>query len=446
MGVGCLKNTYVRWRVMFLIMFPMQLMMSLDRINISVSAPFIQKDFGLSLTQVSLVLSAFAWTYALCQVPAGIWVQRIGSHKAIAIAGILWSVCTFVTPFGSSLILLIIFRCLLGIAQAADIPGGINAINTWFPRKEKARANSIFLSSAYLGLAIGTVLTAWIVSRFGWKWSFYSYGIIGVVVALYWYKSFRNHPKDHPDVNQGELELITGETKTKEENSEAVFKTSRKEWKALLGKSQFWAIGFQYFCLVLVESFFITLLPLFLLQARGLSIVRTGMVAALPWLSLTISVVAMGALVDFVYRKTKSRMTSRVPFGIAGFIISSSCLWFASQATSTFSMSILLMISMAGIGMIQVPNWSAVQDIGGKHSASLSGWVNFCGNAATAIGTILVVQTVNLTGSWNVGIMLLTIMGGLGAVSWLFIKPNKTLLEEENESVLKNIETSNQVI
>ncbi|MFJ7730156.1 MFS transporter [Neobacillus sp. NPDC097160] len=438
-----MKNTNVRWRVMFLIMFPMQLMMSLDRINISVSAPFIQKDFGLSLTEISLILSAFAWTYALCQVPAGIWVQRIGSHKAIAIAGILWSICTFITPFGSSLILLIVFRCFLGVAQAADIPGGINAINTWFPRKEKARANSIFLSSGYLGLAIGTTLTAWIVSHLGWRWSFYSYGIIGVAVALYWYKSFRNHPKSHPDVNQEELELITEEKDSSKVTNEG-FKTSRQEWKKLLKKPQFWVIGFQYFCLVLVESFFITLLPLFLLQARNLSIEKTGIVAGLPWLSLTISVVIMGTLVDTVYRKTKSRITSRVPFGIAGFIISSGCLWFASQATSTFSMSILLMISMAGIGMIQVPNWSAVQDIGGKHSASLSGWVNFCGNAATAIGTIIVVQTVNIFGNWNVGIMLLTVMGGLGAVSWLFIKPNKPLLDENEvskESIFENIET-----
>ncbi|MBK5458111.1 MFS transporter [Peribacillus sp. TH16] len=442
-----MKSTNVRWRVIFFIMVPMQLMMSLDRINISVSAPLIQEDFGLSLTEISFVLSAFAWTYALCQVPAGIWVQRIGSHKAIAIAGILWSVVTFITPFGSGLILLIFFRCLLGIAQAADIPGGINAINTWFPRTEKARANSIFLSSGYLGLAIGTTLTAWIISRFGWEWSFYSYGIIGVAVGLYWYKRFKNHPKDHPAVNQGELDLITEETKSKEENNEVVFKTSRKEWKTLLSKSQFWAIGFQYFCLVLVESFFITLLPLFLLQSRGLSIESTGIVAALPWLALAASVVGMGTLVDFVYRKTKSRITSRVPFGIVGFIISSSCLWFASQATSTFNMSILLMISMAGIGMIQVPNWSAVQDIGGKHSASLSGWVNFCGNAATAIGTILVVQTVNLTGNWNMGIMLLTIMGGLGAISWLFIKPNKSLFEEEQiESAIVNNETRNTVI
>lgn len=441
-----MRNTNIRWRVMFLIMFPMQLMMSLDRINISVSAPFIQQDFGLSLTEISLVLSAFAWTYSLAQVPAGIWVQRIGSHKAIAIAGLLWSICTFITPFGASLILLIVFRCLLGIAQAADIPGGINAINTWFPKKEKARASSIFLSSGYLGIAIGTTVTAWIVSRFGWEWSFYSYGLIGIAVALYWYKSFRNHPKDHPAVNQAELALIAGDQAAEEAKNETVTKTSWEEWKIFLSKSQFWAIGIQYFCLVLVESFFITLLPLFLLQARGLTIERTGIVAALPWLSLTIAVAIMGSLVDFVYKRTQSRNLSRVPFGIAGFIVSSGCLWLASQATSTLSMSVLLMVSMAGIGMIQVPNWAAVQDIGGKHSASLSGWVNFCGNAATAIGTILVIQTVNVSGSWNIGILFLTITGGLGAITWLFIRPQKPLFAEETEDSVMSAPASNPVL
>jgi MFS transporter, ACS family, glucarate transporter len=428
-------------------MFPMQLIMSLDRINIGVSAPFIQKDFDFSLTQISFILSAFAWTYAFFQIPTSIWVQKIGSHKAIAIAGIFWSLFTLITPLGSSLALLIVFRCLLGVAQAADIPGGINAINTWFPKKEKASANSVFLSSGYLGSAIGTMLTAWIVSQFGWRWSFYSFGIIGIVIALYWYKNFRNSPKEHKSVNQAELEFIA---ENQEDNNVTVVKTSWKQWKKFLGKSQFWAIGIQYFCLVLIESFFITLLPTYLVQERHLSIVKTGISASLPWLSLTLMVLVMGGIMDFVYRKTKSRVISRVPFGIAGFIISSSCLWLATQTGSTTSMSILLMISMAGIGMIQVPNWTAVQDIGGKHSASLSGYVNFCGNLSTAIGTILIVQLVNHYGNWTIGITSLTIVGALGAVAWLFVKPNKPLLEDDhidhNDTVIINTETSNQLI
>ncbi|MFC7393016.1 MFS transporter [Scopulibacillus cellulosilyticus] len=440
-----MKTTNVRWRIVLLIMFPMQLMMQMDRINISVSASLIQKDFGFSLAEMGLVLSAFAWTYALFQIPAGIWVQRIGSRKAVAIAGILWSLCTLITPFASTLILLLIFRGLLGIAQAADIPGGINAINNWFPKREKAKANSIFLSSGYLAAAIGTTLTAWIVSHFGWQWGFYGYGIIGIAVGVYWYVSFRNSPHEHKGVNQEELKLINEGKEPDPSKNNTKVKTSWKDWKVYFSKCQFWAIGFQYFCLVLIESFYITLLPTFLVQSRGLTIGKIGIVAALPWIALAISVFVMGNIIDFVYKKTNSRYLSRVPFGIAGFVISSGCLWLAIQASSVISLSIFLMISMAGIGMIQVPNWSAVQDIGGKHNASLSGFVNFCGNASTAVGTILVLEIVSLTGSWTIGILLITVMGVLGAMSWLLIKPDKPLLKSD-EIIIKNPDISNQTL
>lgn len=421
-----MKKTNVRWGLMIFIVFPLTVIMSLDRGVMAVIAPVIQKQYGLSLIEMSLVMTAFFWAYAPSNIPAGIFAQKYGPRKGMAIASSWWSVMTLLMPFGMAIFpLLLTMRFMLGIGQAVDWPASVAFIGKWFTKVEKARASAILLGGLYAGIIIGKPLTAWIIERFSWEWSFWSFGAISVLFSWAWYHFIRDNPQDHSMPNEAEKQYIAAGADTA-----AVSKIPLAEWKMFLGKAQFWAFGGQYFFLLVIQSFYSTWLPTYLMSTRKISMLTMGWLAAAPWVSMFLSVFIFGAVADWVYKKTQSPRLARLPFAICGFLISALFLYLGAMAEDMTRMTIYLMISMAGTGMTQVTIWSACQDIGGPRAAVLSGWVNFCGNMGNVAGPIATAYVVNATGgNWANGLTVLAVTGVVGAVLWLLVRPHRPLVQ-----------------
>jgi ACS family glucarate transporter-like MFS transporter len=140
-----------RWMLMAFIIFPLTFVMSLDRTNMAVSAPVIQQHFHFSLVDMSLILTSFAWTYAVFQIPGGLLTERLGSRRMLTFADIWWSIWTAATTLGYSVASFIGIRGLLGVGQAADWSASVNSIKRWFPAHERARAHSILLGGLVPG-------------------------------------------------------------------------------------------------------------------------------------------------------------------------------------------------------------------------------------------------------------------------------------------------------
>jgi MFS transporter, ACS family, glucarate transporter len=141
-------------------------------------------------------------------VPGGLIAERIGSRLALTLAEVWWSIMTVLTAFCSNLASFVAVRALLEIGQAADWPASVHSINWWFPRTERARANSILLGGLYLEPIFGTPLTVALIAALGWQWSFYIYGPLGLVMGLLWYAFFRDRPGQHPGISAAEAEHI----------------------------------------------------------------------------------------------------------------------------------------------------------------------------------------------------------------------------------------------
>lgn len=427
-----MKPTRVRWGIMSLAVFPMTFLMSLDRTTLSVSAPIIQNHYGISLFTMSLILTSFKWTYAGFMPIAGSFIQRVGSYRGMLIASSWWALWTLITPLtsfavttGTFIFFMIACRLLLGVGQAADWPASVNLINNWFPRPERARANSFLLGGLYFGTLAGKPLTAEIVDKLSWEWSFIIFGFASLIFIVVWYKFVRERPSQHPKINKRELNAIY------EKEEMVATKPTWKDWKAFFKHFQFWALGIQYFLLMLIQSFYTTWLPTYLVNVRHLTILKTGFISMLPWLTLFVSIFLLGGLTDWVYRKTGSRNMARLPFAIFGFVVSALFLLLSATTQNTVLLVIFLMASMAGLGFAQTAIWSTCQDIGGKQTASVTGWVNFCGNFAGALGPVFTAVMVGLSSNWILGLVILAIAGGAGAVLWAFIRPNRPLLEQE---------------
>jgi ACS family glucarate transporter-like MFS transporter len=199
----------------------------------------------------------------------------------------------------------------------------------------------------------------------------------------------------------------------------------RGAFLAGLGSVQFWAVGMQYFFLVMIQSFYTTWLPTYLVRERHFTLASMGIYASLPWVALFVMVFVTGALSDRILRQTGSVWTARVPVAMTGFIVAALALIAASRTPEIWLMMTLLCISLGAVGLTQVSIWSATQDLGRSSTGVVSGWTNFWGNAAGVVGPVLTAYLVQWTGSWAGALLGIAASGLAGAVLWLFVHPER---------------------
>jgi len=410
-----------RWWMVWLLIGPITFVMSLDRTAIVVAAPVIQHEYGFSLVQMSLILTSFSWTYAFLQVPAGWLAERIGPRRALYWANLLWSLLTALTPAGFSLGSFITIRAALGVGQSADWPASVLALRRWFPKRERAKGNSVLLGGLYLGPIIAAPITTAVMLSFGWRFLFYGFGVLGILLGFAWWFAFRDNPAEHKLVSPEEAALIAAE---REPEAPA---TPPGALPMLFRSVQFWAIGLEYFFLILIQSFYGSWLPTYLVQARHFSLKSMGIFASLPWVALFCMVFIAGGIADRVLRASGSVWRARVPAAIAGFAISAGAMILGAEAANVPLMMALLCLSLGAIGLTQVSIWSACQDLGGAATGLVTGWTNFLGNASGFVGPVVIALLVKWTGGWSGALLGIALAGLCGGVLWLFVHPERRL-------------------
>jgi MFS transporter, ACS family, glucarate transporter len=411
----------LRWWMAATLLGPITFIMSLDRTAMVIAAPTIQSEYHFTLVQMSWLLTSFSWTYALLQVPSGWLAERFGPRKMLYWANLLWSLLTAATPAGSGFTSFVVIRGLLGAGQSADWPSAVLALKRWFPRAERAKANSILLGGLYLGPIAAGPLTTLVILHFGWRWAFYGFGIIGVLIGFAWWFGFRDDPAKHRLMGPAEARQIAAG-----QADEPVHPT-RGAFLAGLGSLQFWSLGTQYFFLVMIQSFYATWLPTYLVRERKFSLASMGIFASLPWVALFVMVFVTGALSDRILHRTGSVWAARVPVAMLGFLVAALALIAASRTPEIWLMMTLLCVSLGAVGLTQVSIWSATQDIGQSATGVVSGWTNFWGNAAGVVGPVLTAYLVQWTGSWAGALLGIAVSGLAGAVLWLFVHPERPL-------------------
>jgi len=412
----------LRWGIVSMLVAPITFVMTLDRAAMTIAAPTIQKELGLSLVEMSVILTVYFWAYALGQVPAGRLAERHGSRKVLAGTSALWSFMMILTPLGTGFNWLVGCRALLGGAQSADWSSGVLAVKRWFPKSERAKGNSFLLGGLYLGPIVSAPLTAWMILQFGWHSVFYVFGAIGILLGVAWWFGYRDVPAKHPLIGTEEAAYIAAGQTESEVATKGVFLKCLKH-------PRFWLFGIQYFLLVLIQSFYTTWLPTYLMRARGLSLKSMGFAASLPWIAVFVAVFAAGIVCDKILKRTQSVWAARVPVAMAGFLVSAVTLCLASFAVNIAAVIGFLCLSFAAVGFVQVVVWSATQDLSRSFTGVMSGWTNLWGAASNVAGPMSVALMVKLTGNWASALVVIALAAGLGTVLWLFVHPEKPLFD-----------------
>ena len=153
------------------------------------------KEFGLSKTQMGFVFSAFAWAYALGQLPGGWITDKLGPRKILTIVVLFWSMMTMATAHAWGFVSLVVIRFIFGLGEAASWPAGTQAMQFWYPKSERGVVNGVTHSCGQFATSVVPLAGVAIMNAFGWRAIFHIFGAAGIIWSLGWWLMYREPPK-----------------------------------------------------------------------------------------------------------------------------------------------------------------------------------------------------------------------------------------------------------
>lgn len=407
----------IRWTMIFLC-FLANVINFIDRANLAIAAPYISHDLDLGPAAMGLILSAFFWTYALLQMPAGWFIDKVGVRISLALAVGWWSVFTVLSGAARGVAGLTGARLMLGVGEAGAIPSFAKVAFNWFPRRERGFACSIFDSGSRVGSALSLPLVAWLISTVGWRGSFYITGAIGLAWAALWWFIYRD-PEQYRAVAPRQVEALLAERSPQgQAQSEA-----RISWGDLFRYRTIWGIMIGLFCLNFAIYFFITWFPSYLLQSRGFSLSTLGTLGMLPALMAIPGGWLGGWLSDSLIRRGWSPTAARKTCLVAGMLMSSS-ITLSAFVESTAACLALFALAYASLSFAGANVWTLPGELAPtpKHVASIGGIQNFAGNLAGIVTTTFTGFMLAITkGSFVIPLVVAGALCVVGALSYLFI-------------------------
>ena len=395
-----------------------------DRATLSMAAPFMGRDLAIDEVGMGYAFSAFGWSYAALQIPGGWLLDRLGARRVYGAGLFFWSLFTFLqgaTGFfagATALIMLFCLRFLMGIGEAPAFPANSRLTTMWFPTHERGLASAIFNSAQYFALAAFSPLMGWILMGWGWRYVFDLMGLTGILLTFVWLKVVRD-PANHPGVSRAELEYIEqggglakqGDRKTSVQWSQV---------RALISNRMMLGVYLGQFCLNTITWFFLTWFPTYLVQARGLSIIKAGMVASVPALAGFCGGLLGGYLSDAMLKRGWTLTAARKTPIILGLVLSGTIMLANYVSVPWVVIAVISLAFFAkGFGAL---GWVVISDASPREMIGLSGGIfNFAGNLASIITPIVIGYILSLTQSFNGALIFVGSMGVLGAMSYLFI-------------------------
>ncbi|MBA0204861.1 MFS transporter [Pectobacterium aroidearum] len=318
------SNSKFRWIVTTLIFF-VYTIAAADRANIGVVLPFIRNDFHMSNTEAGALASLFLLAYAIAQIPSGFLYSKFGVRKIFSLSMILTSFATGLVGFSTSILGLKVSRFILGLAEG-PLPIGITStINRWFPSREKGIVTAIFLSAAKFGPVLVPPVCAFILYHYSWHYVFYFFAIPGIFLSVIWYLLVPNTPQESRFCSEKEIALIeerdTASTPSSTVSKEKVVTTRnftlldrliRARKVKLIDNSKgifrSWNIlgsTLGYFFMMGIVNVLLAWIPTYLMNEKGFSIIKMGMLASAPWIGAVIGNIIGGWCSDRILNKRR---------------------------------------------------------------------------------------------------------------------------------------------
>jgi len=370
----------------------------IDRGSLATAAPLVLDEFALSNTQLGLLLSAFFWSYAPGQLPAGWLAERLNARRVLACGLAIWGTATALAGLATDFTALLVLRVLLGCGESVMFPASFKILACEAAECQRGRANGFLASGVYLGSAFGTLVGALLMARLGWRMVFIVAGCASLLWLWPWW-----HTPPSPAAH--------GTHTTGRGPSTLTLLRRRELWGSCVGA----------FCGAYALYLVVTWLPVYLVKARGFSMAHMAQIGAAVYALAAIAGVLTGWLSDrWIARGVNGNRVRKTALlvGCGGVTL---CL-----SLCAYSGHVGLLLALAGcgvcLGIKAAGLYNCVQTLGGPAaSARWMGVQNTCANIAGITAPLITGVLVDRTGSFTAAFVIAAALGGIGIVAFGFV-------------------------
>ena len=389
------------WRVIFLLSLVTGVAY-LVRADVAVAQERMVPAVGLTMVAMGAITAwGFQLSYALFQVPAGLFGERFGARSTLALALFGCSLASFLTsatPDDGVVLVLVSTRVLLGIAQAAVFPVAAMAIMVYVPLEQRVRATAIYIAAASLGAAAAPLLMAPVMERFGWRAVFVLSGVLASVTALLWVTLVPRTP-DQPAVQARRGTL--------------------SELRILVRNVRLVRLSTAYLLHSAVWFVFVFWFFRYLTEGRGFSILASGVWGSLPSIAAFVLAPLIGMATDRLGRRigaahARRRVAMACLFSAAGFVTAGAVI------PSAIFAILALSLSSGCVNGAEAPFFMTATALGTKSPAAAAGLLNLMGNLGGVL-SIWLVPRMSAAWGWNGTLVFWSGACLVAALLWLTV-------------------------
>jgi ACS family glucarate transporter-like MFS transporter len=392
------------------------------RVAVTVVAPNMMQEFGLTQTQMGTVFSAFLVGYTLFQVPSGGLADRVSAHRIFVILCTGWALLTALTAvvgwhgfkLASIIPQLWLIRATFGVIAAPTYPTSGRTIAITIPPRLQGRANSLVLASVGIGSAITPLLLAPITSHYGWRSALWVATFLAVMVGALWSKfaprELHLHATSNPQASSSPVRSATPSAQP-------------------LRSPSFWFLSASYLLQGYLGYIFIFWFYLYLVQVRHFEVLRAASFTALPWIATMFAIPLGGALSDFAVSRWGATWGRRcVPI----FALCAAAIFLVIGARSPQPMVAVAALTTCTVLVLctEGPFWATMTQLSGEHSGIAGGTMNFGSNLGGMVSPALTPWLAERIG-WESALTLTAALAVVAGILWLGVRVEAEKTEEE---------------
>jgi len=393
-----------------------------DRVNLSVSHDSLIAAFGISDVVFGYLSSAYNWTYALCQLPIGVVLDKLGVRRVGRIGTFIWSAASFAAAAAPNLNAFFGARLLLGVGESPTFPANGKAIGLWFPERERSLATSFFDAAAKLASAVGVPVIGIVLIHAGWRWSFAFTGAISFAYFLFFWRVYRDPAEDSElcEAERLHIEDAKADTGPGSPGAPGLGRETPLVQLAAQRKVLGLAIGFGAYNYV----FFMLLywLPAYLSSGLHIDLLHSFLYTSVPWLLATATDLFFGGfLVDFLVQRGWNQSAVRRTVLIVGTAFGLGILGAAHAHTAQQAL-IWITVSLSGLAAAAPVAWSLPSFIARRPDVGkVGGIINFAGQVSGIAASILTGYLVSALHSYAAAFAVAAAYLAVGIAAYLFL-------------------------
>ena len=397
-----------RWTVISLLCLGMMIAY-FDRVNLSMALalPEFKSHFRLTDTDRGALNSAFFWSYAALQIPAGWFVDRFGVKIPYALGFLAWSLLSALTPLATSVSQLFGLRVLLGVGESVVTPAGMRWIRFNCSEHQRGTAVGLYMAAAKVGPAVGAPLAGWLILMYGWQMMFVILGLGCLVWLVPWMLFVRNDDRQ------------------REQRAAAASSQAPLPFLRVLQSPVIWGTVIGTFCYQYFVYYCMTWMPAYFVEQRGLNFKSMGIYTMATFLGMAVVATAAGWVADRMIQRGGDPVKVRKGFTIAGFLVASTEVFGAMSDSNSVALFFAI-FSLSGLGLTTANYWALTQTLmPGAAVGRIVGVQNCAANLPGVVAPLVTGWLVHTTGSYKAPMQAIWFFLITGIAAYLFLVRRK---------------------